>query len=251
MASSSNDGTVNVWDPNTWSSIRVYNGHTDRLFGLDQIDSDTMLSGSQDGTIQIWKISTGETINSINVNTTVYSVRFLLNSNLVACGINSGNESLLIYNYNTGDFVNSLYGHLSTVNSIEVLNEQFMASASLDKFVIIWDLVTYSIKHKLSGHRSGVIYVKLLANNLLASAGFNNLIFIWNWLNGSHIFTLTGHSDAFWFSPLDLYDEQTLISGSLDKTIKFWNITNGALIETINIDIQISALVVIKTSEFY
>ena len=252
VASGSWDTRINVWNPKTWSSIQVYKGHTRAIWCLDQIDVDTIVSGSEDKTIHIWKISTGQTKMKIDTGLEVYSVKVLLNGFQIACGLYGSFrvEDLRIYNYRSGSLVKQLIGKFGFV-PVEVLNEQLIASASLDKFVIIWDLVTYSIKHKLSGHRSGVIYVKLLANNLLASAGFDNLIIIWNWLNGSRVFTLTGHSDAFWFSPLDLFDDQTLISGSLDKTIKFWNITNGALIETINIDIQISALAVIKTSEFY
>jgi WD40 repeat protein len=250
VASSSNDGTVNIWNPNTWASIRVYNGHTDKLFGLDQIDSDTMLSGSQDGTVQIWKISTGETINSINVSTTVFSVRVLLNSNLIACGIDSRNDSLRIYNYITGDLVKTLYGHSSFVSTVEILNEKFIASASLDKFVIIWNLATYSIEHKLSGHNNAIYNMRLIPDYLLASTGFDYLIIIWNWLNGSRVFTLTGHTNKLWFCSLDLYNDQTLISGSFDKTIRLWNISNGTLIQTINTDIQIKALAMIKTSKF-
>jgi WD40 repeat protein len=40
---------------------------------------------------------------------------------------------------------------------------------------------------------------------------------------GEQIFNLTGHKSLIYHNSLDLYDEQTLISGSHDKTMKFWN----------------------------
>ena len=58
---------------------------------------------------------------------------------------------------------------------------------------------------------------------------------------------LTGHTSGLFLTSLDLFDEQTVISGSLDQTIKFWNISNRfELIQTINTSFRIGALAVIK-----
>jgi WD40 repeat protein len=64
------------------------------------------------------------------------------------------------------------------------------------------------------------------------------------------MFILTDHKGTLELNSLDLYDEQTLISGSVDRTVKFWNITNGELIQSINADIQINALVMLRSSEW-
>jgi len=93
--------------------------------------------------------------------------------------------------------------------------------------------------------------MKRLSSNLVASADRSGVILIWDWLNKYTIHRLIGHTTTLWTSSLDLFDEQTLISGSQDKTIKFWNISSGLLIQSINADIQINALVMLKTeSEF-
>ena len=84
----------------------------------------------------------------------------------------------------------------------------------------------------------------------MASGDGSGKIIVWNWLTGERIFNLIGHTNAIYFNSLDLYDEQTLISGSMDKTVKFWNITNGTLIRSINVDIQIFALAMLKSSEW-
>ncbi len=83
----------------------------------------------------------------------------------------------------------------------------------------------------------------------MASGDVNGLIIVWNWITGERIFNLIGHTNAINFNSLDLYDEQTLISASWDKTMKFWNITDGELIRSINADIQINALAILKSSE--
>jgi WD40 repeat protein len=118
--------------------------------------------------------------------------------------------------------------------------------------VIIWDLSSYTIKYNLTGHANQVRCTKRLSSNLMASGDWNGLIIVWNWLTGEQKFNLTGHTNILNLNSLDLYDEQTLISGSWDRTVKFWNITNKALIRSIDvIDMQINALAILKSSELF
>jgi WD40 repeat protein len=250
MASASADTTVNIWNTLTWTSIQRYTAHTHWVNSLDQIDNDTMVSGSWDRTIRIWKISTGETLNIINVTTRVYVVRvFSVEYKQIVCGKAGSINNLEIYNYETSALIRTLSGHSVAVYSIEMLSEQFMASGGVDRRLIIWDLFSYSIIYNLTGHISGVNCIKRISSNMIASGDWNGLIFIWNWLTGGRIFKLIGHTSLIYFNSLDLYDEQTLISGSLDKTVKFWNITNGELIQSLNVSIYISALAMLKSSE--
>jgi WD40 repeat protein len=249
VASASQDNTVNVWNTLTWTSIRKYTSHIDWVRSLDQIDNDTMVSGSRDQTIRIWKISTGETLKIIKFTVHVIVVRvFSIENKQIVCGTGGTSNNLQIYNYNTGNWVRTLIGHLNNVCSIEMLSDQFMASGSDDKSVIIWDLSSNSIKYTLTGHTNWVTCIKILTSNLIASGDWNGKIIVWNWLTGERIFNLIGHTSTLNLNSLDLYDEQTLISGSWDRTVKLWNITNGTLIRSINVDIQISALAMLKSS---
>jgi WD40 repeat protein len=239
IASCSDDDTVNILNPATGESIQKYSKHTKTFNCLDQIDVDTLVSGSSDNTIHIWEISSGQTLYTIDVGDSVISVKSLPNG-LIACGLYNGNIS--IYEYSTRKLTKTLSGHTKDVRSIELLNEQFMASGGWDNQVIIWDLS--SIKYKLSQHQSGVMCVKRLSSSLMASADSSGFIIIWNWLNGSLVFKLMHHID--YVSSLDLYDDQTLISATSVKTIKLWNITNGQLIKTINTYFGINALAMLN-----
>jgi WD40 repeat protein len=251
VASASDDNTVNIWNTQTLTSIQKYTSHLSSVFSVDQIENDTMVSGSNDQTIRIWKISTGETLKIINVGAPVYVVRvFSIEYKQVICGKLGTSNNIQIYNYSTGDLIRTLNGHSSSVLSIEMLSEQFMASGGVDKNVIIWDLFSYSIKYNLTGHTSVVYCIKRLSSNLIASGDYNGTIIVWNWLSGERIFYLTGHTGGLNLNSLDLYDDQTLISGSFDRTVKFWNITHGELIQSIKTDIYIITLAMLKSSKF-
>jgi WD40 repeat protein len=250
VASASEDKTVNVWNTRTWTSIQRYTNHTSWVRSLDQIDNDTMVSGSDDQTIRIWRISTGETLKIIYVNMTVYVIRlFSVENKQIVCGTADTRNNLQIYNYSTGQLIRTLIGHSSSVWSIEMLSEQLMASGGVDRKVIIWDSSSYSIKRNLTGDTYWVFCIKRLSSNLMASGDAFGKIIVWNWLTGERIFNLSGHSSVIYFNSLDLFDEQTLISGSWDKTVKFWNITNGTLIRSINANISISSLAMLKYSK--
>jgi WD40 repeat protein len=247
VASASTDSTVNIWDSKTWISIQKYIGHKSRVLSLDLIDKDTIVTGSADGTIRIWKIGANETIVIINVNEWVNTVKVLLNGFQIVCGLFSKSNNVRIYEFRTGNLSQTLNKHTTNVNSIEILSEQFIASGGDDSTIIIWNLNTFSIKYVLM-QNANVMCIKRLSFNLLASANFDNKIIIWNWLSGELVRTLNGHTGDLRFSSLDLYNEQTLMSGSWDKSVKFWNIDNGLLIRSINFDIQINSLAMLKKS---
>ena len=143
MASNSYDTKVNILNPATGESIQKYTKHKNTFNCLDQIDEDTMVSGSYDNTVHIWKISTGQTLNTINAGDWVISVKSLSNG-LIACGLY---RNINIYEYSTGNLVKTLTGQSGNVYSLEILNEQFMASGGQDQRVIIWDIFSYSISH--------------------------------------------------------------------------------------------------------
>ena len=251
VVSSSADTTVNIWNPNTGESIQKFTRHTNWVYGLDQIEDDVIVSVSWDKAIQIWKISTGEIIKTINAGGGIYVVKVLSNQfqQLIACGLATKENNIKIFNYTSGELVKTLNGHTNLVTTIEILNEQFVASGGFDFRVNIWDFTNYSIKYTLIGHENRIYCVKRLSSNLIASGDINGLIIIWNWLNGQLIYTLKEHTAQLYMTSLDLYDEQTLISDSEDMTIKFWNISNGELMQSINTTVPKDAIVMLKTGK--
>ena len=249
VASCSDDMMIKIWDATTWSLIQTLSGHTSGVYQIEQIDSDTIVSASWDNTYRVWSISTGAQIKIQTFANIVYAVK-LLKSGLLAVGLDSTSNNLQIFNWTMDTLITTLNSHTNRVNDIEILDSQFIASASVDKKVIIWDLTgSGSLKYSLSGHVNYVSCLKLISSTLLASTSHDKAIRIWNWNTGSLVRTLTGHTSWIWKS-LDIFSGNVLISGSGDMSIKFWNITNGSLIESIPSNISINTLTMLSSGKF-
>ena len=63
---------------------------------------------------------------------------------------------------------------------------------------------------------------------------------------GHNIPILEGHTNILYVGSLDLFDENTLMSGSWDLTIRFWNISTGTLLETLPVMTRVNALAMLR-----
>ncbi len=101
--------------------------------------------------------------------------------------------------------------------------------------IILWDVVSGTLKDTLEGHTSSARSVAFSPDGqTLASGGSDNTVKLWDVVSGTLKDTLEGHTDlvnSVAFSP----DGQTLASGSDDNTIRLWNPTTGQNIRTLNV----------------
>ena len=83
---------------------------------------------------------------------------------------------------NTSEIKHRLIGHTEIVWSLELLNNGYLASASLDADIIIWNTKNGTLKTRLSGHNHSVQQLKLLSNGDMASVSRDGTIIIWDTL---------------------------------------------------------------------
>ena len=147
--------------------------------------------------------------------------------------ISSSNEaSIKIWNYVTGECVQSLNGHQNCVANILLINDHKMFSCSTDNTIKLWDLNTYECLKTLNC-TSPIYSLCLISNNILASGCEDGNIIIWNMTDYTKIKTIKAHDS--WISCLKSKTGSSLfLSCSNDSKIKLWNIKAFELTKELN-----------------
>ena len=156
----------------------------------------------------------------------VWSVAFRPNGVMLASA--SWDQTVRLWNVNTGRLLHTLTGHTNEVLSVTFSPDgQTLASASWDGTIRLWNPNNGKLKITLTGNAGGVASVVFSPDGrTLASGNADRTIRLWNTRTWKQEETLKGHTDVVEvvaFSP----DGKTLISGSRDTTIRLWNPQNG------------------------
>ena len=156
----------------------------------------------------------------------VWSVAFSPNGKMLASA--SWDQSVRLWNVNTGRLLHTLTGHTNEIMSVAFSPDgNTLASGSWDGTIRLWNPRNGKLKRTLTEHAGGVASVAFSPHGkTLASGSADRTIRLWNTTTWEVDRTLTGHTDVVEivaFSP----DSNTLASGSRDTTIRLWNPNNG------------------------
>ncbi len=130
------DNTVKIWDAKTYTEIRTFRGHTDQVW-CARISRDNKLiaSGSLDRSFILWDVETGEKISQVQIKP----------HNVIAKG--------MIPEFDM-ELPNSIYSLSFSPNG------KFLAVASADQLVRIWDIENSVFIDTLGGHNTTWTWVK-------------------------------------------------------------------------------------------
>ena len=143
-------------------------------------------------------------------------------------------QTLKIWNLQTGTLLRTLTGHTDTVRAIVTSQDgRLLASGSGDKTIKIWNLQTGELLRTLTGHAGPVWSVAISPDGkTLVSGAYDGTIKIWDVQTGNLRRTLPDHYDSVWAVAISP-DGQTLVSGAYDGSIKVWNLQTGSLLRTL------------------
>lgn len=122
----------------------------------------------------------------------------------------------------------TLEGHSKQVHSVAYSHDsKWLASASADTTIRVWDADSGACLRILKGHRESIFSVTFAHNSTrLASGSHDHTIKIWDIVRGVCLKTLKGHSDQI-HSVAYSRDSRWLSSTSKDDTIRVWDVDNG------------------------
>ncbi|KAG6909462.1 hypothetical protein DXG01_000447 [Tephrocybe rancida] len=152
LITGSMDHTLRVWDWRRGKCIRTLSGHTDTVVSLN-FDSNVLASGSADHTIKVWNLRTGGAFTLRGHSNWVNAVLLW-----------DSNPGMRVQETDVSLFDGSMSPRGSACGGgSEIDVGKMLISASDDGHIKVWDLTERTCVRTMSGHIAQVQSIKLLA----------------------------------------------------------------------------------------
>lgn len=222
-------GSIQIWNLNTGKLLRtIPKSAEDGMSVAISADGQTLASSANEA-IKLWNLQTGELMRileapSSGVNSIVFSQD---GQTLASIGFDG---KIKIWNPYTGDLIRTLEGESGSISSIAISpdGQTLISGITNGNFgsISTWDLRTGELLNTFNPHETVVSVAISPDGKTFATGSWDSqvgTVRIRNLQTGKILHTLNAHQsviDSLSFSP----DGKTLISSSLDQTIKLWQV---------------------------
>lgn len=237
LAAGSNDATISLWNLKTFEFKNNLEGHMQKVLAIKFMKKEKKLvSGSADHSLRIWDIETNTCLATLKkVGGWISDLVLTGEGDRAIVSCHDGLVSIFdLKNKEKGKEIVGQYKHDHCVECVALdTNDEYIFSGDKLGLLKIYDIVRKSEVHKFNAHKGScnsmiVNYIAKSKGYKVVTCGADKEIKIWSInsiLEETLIEALKGHTNEV--LSIAINQEGTrLFSGSNDKSILMWDLTN-------------------------
>ncbi len=231
------DGAVYVWETNTGAEIGTFNLEAGQVAAAAFMPSGQQaLIGYGDFSLRLVDFTDFAALQQIyqlqGHTNIIWDIAITANGKQAVSG--SYDNSLILWNLETGDTLQRFRGHGNLIYSVALVGQRRMLSGSLDGTLRLWDIVSGAEQNRFEGHtrtvQSLIAYQTPNNEYRLATAARDGAIIIWDVATGAEIQRLQSDAGAVW--GLDIHEEKGLLISAhrvsaTDGRVLLWDLNTG------------------------
>jgi len=218
LVSGSFDKTIKLWDVQTGGVVKTFHGHTHGVYSVSiSADCTTIASGSEDNTICLWDIQTEECHHVIEQQNRVMDVRFSPTDPQYLMSVSG--DKVQHWNMNAQQ-INP--AHTGSCVAFSLDGTQIVSCHGQD--IVVQNCNSGDIVVKFHVADSEIKHCCFSPDGRLIATAGHQTVHVWD-TTSSHphlIEIFAGHTDNI--TSLAFSSPSSLISSSVDCSVKFWEI---------------------------
>ena len=218
LVSGSDDKTVKLWDMQTGGAVKTFFGHTQLVRSVSiSMDCATIVSGSFDKTIRLWGAQTGDCHHVMQQHTRVQLVKFSPTN--PQCFLSISNQKIQQWNisgHETGPTFDGFFANFSSDGTLLISRHHTVAT--------VQNPISGAVVAKFPVVKDNAESACFSPDGRLVAVTTGTTVHVWN-ITGSEphlVESFIGHTRNT--QHLAFSSPSSLISASIDQSVKFWQI---------------------------
>ncbi|MGD1902745.1 MAG: AAA family ATPase [Geitlerinemataceae cyanobacterium] len=221
-----NDRAIKLWDAETGQPIADLKGHRDTITSVAiSTDGRWLASASIDGVVILWDFNRQAEVRRFQAHDDwILDVAFAPDGDGIATA--SRDRTLRLWGLD-GQLRDEFAEHAEGLTAVDFSPDgEALVTAAADGTAIVWSR-TGEVLARLADHDGWVLDARFSPDSQTIATGDNRHITLWN-RDGSERARFDGHRDRIWSLSFDRMSS-TLVSGSTDNTVRYWDTEPRAL----------------------